>query len=38
MKITHSKEQVSFFRAQFPDSPDDDLAPRETPLFISHNN
>lgn len=35
MKITHNKEQVSLFRAQFLDSPDNDLAPRETPLFLS---
>lgn len=35
MRITQSKDQASFFRAQFPDSPDDGLAPRETSLFIS---
>lgn len=38
IKITHSKEQISFFWAQFPDSPDDGLTPTETSLFISHNN
>lgn len=38
MKITHSKEQVSFFITQVPDSPDDDLSPRETSQFTFHSN